>query len=52
MSDSYTSNRNHSKTDETARYGYYKINSSSGSANTGIIAPMNLKIWLPILRTN
>ena len=39
LSDSYTSNRNHSKTDETARYGYYKINSSSGSANTGIIAP-------------
>ena len=39
LSNSYTSNRNHSKTDETARYGYYKINSSSGSANTGIIAP-------------
>ena len=39
LSNSYSSNRNHSKTDETARYGYYKINSSSGSANTGIIAP-------------
>ena len=39
LSNSYASNRNHSKTDETARYGYYKINSSSGSANTGIITP-------------
>jgi hypothetical protein len=38
LSNDYSSNRNHAKTDETARYGYYKINSTSGSANTGIIA--------------
>ena len=38
LSNDYSTNRNNSKTDETARYGYYKINSSSGSANTGIIA--------------
>ena len=45
LSNDYSINRNHSKTDETARYGYYKINSSSGSANTGIIAetePQNM----------
>ena len=45
LSNSYSTNRNHAKTDETARYGYYKINSSSGSANTGIIAetePQNM----------
>lgn len=29
--------RNHAKTDETARRGYYTIDSSSGSANDGII---------------
>lgn len=29
--------RNHSKTDETARYDYYKIDSSGGSANAGIV---------------
>ena len=45
LSNSYSINRNHSKTDETARYGYYKINSSSGAANTGVIAetePQNM----------
>ena len=45
LSNDYSINRNNSKTDETARYGYYKINSSSGSANTGIIAetePQNM----------
>ena len=45
LSNDYSINRNHSKTDESARYGYYKINSSSGSANTGIIAetePQNM----------
>ena len=45
LSNSYSTNRNHAKTDETARYGYYKINSTSGSANTGIIAetePQNM----------
>ena len=45
LSNDYSTNRNNSKTDETARYGYYKINSSSGSANTGIIAetePQNM----------
>ena len=45
LSNDYPSNRNNSKTDETARYGYYKINSSSGSANTGVIAedePQNM----------
>jgi hypothetical protein len=45
LSNDYSSNRNHAKTDETARYGYYKINSTSGSANTGIIAedePQNM----------
>ncbi|MBT6170292.1 MAG: SusD/RagB family nutrient-binding outer membrane lipoprotein [Flavobacteriaceae bacterium] len=29
--------RNHSKTNEEARYGYYKIDSSGGSANKGIV---------------
>ena len=45
LSNDYSTNRNHAKTDETARYGYYKINSTSGSANTGIIAedePQNM----------
>ena len=45
LSNAYSINRNHSKTDETARYGYYKINSTSGSANTGIISdsePQNM----------
>ena len=45
FSNDYPSNRNNSKTDETARYGYYKIDSTSGSANTGIIAedePQNM----------
>tara|TARA_B110000014_G_C20106636_1_gene582051 strand:+ start:239 stop:1663 length:1425 start_codon:yes stop_codon:yes gene_type:complete len=48
LSNSYSINRNHSKTDETARYGYYKINSSSGSANTGVIAetePQNMATY-------
>ncbi|MEO9805640.1 MAG: SusD/RagB family nutrient-binding outer membrane lipoprotein [Reichenbachiella sp.] len=30
--------RNNSKTDETARHGYYAIDESSGTANNGIIA--------------
>jgi len=37
--------RNNSKTDETARLGYYRINSTGGSVNDGIIAatePQNL----------
>ncbi len=37
--------RNHAKTDETARRGYYTIDSGSGSANDGIIEqlePQNL----------
>jgi hypothetical protein len=37
--------RNNAKTDETARLGYYRINSSGGSANEGVIAgtePQNL----------
>ena len=45
LNSSNSINRNNSKTDETARYGYYKINSSSGAANTGIIAedePQNM----------
>ena len=48
LSNSYSINRNHSKTDETARYGYYKINSASGSANTGVIAetePQNMATY-------
>lgn len=32
--------RNHAKTNETARRGYYTIDSSSGSANDGIIAEL------------
>ncbi len=31
------SSRNHAKTDETARRGYYTINSSGGKANKGIL---------------
>jgi len=45
LNSSSSNNRNNAKTDETARYGYYKINSSSGAANTGIIAetePQNM----------
>ena len=46
MLDSSTDlSRNNAKTDETARLGYYRIDSSGGSANDGIIAgtePQNL----------
>ncbi|MDG1652348.1 MAG: hypothetical protein P8M02_09015 [Flavobacteriaceae bacterium] len=46
MLDSSTDlSRNNSKTDETARLGYYRINSSGGSVNDGIIAgtePQNM----------
>ncbi len=40
-----TLSRNNSKTDETARHGYYQIDESGGSPNTGIIEqfePQNL----------
>ena len=46
MLDSSTDvSRNNDKTDETARLGYYRINSTGGSANDGVIAgtePQNL----------
>ena len=37
--------RNNAKTDETARLGYYRINSTGGSVNDGVIAgtePQNM----------
>jgi len=40
-----TTSRNNAKTDETARFGYYTIDESGGSPNTGIIEqfePQNL----------
>ncbi|MBL6661992.1 MAG: SusD/RagB family nutrient-binding outer membrane lipoprotein [Flavobacteriaceae bacterium] len=46
MLDSSTSlSRNNAKTDETARLGYYRINSTGGSVNDGVIAgtePQNM----------
>lgn len=46
MLDSSSSvSRNNTKTDETARLGYYRIDSSGGSANDGVIAgtePQNM----------
>ena len=44
--------RNHSKTDETARYAYYKIDSSGGKANEGIIEqfePQNMVTYFETL---
>jgi hypothetical protein len=45
LDDANALSRNHAKTDETARLGYYTIDSSGGSANDGILEqlePQNL----------